>query len=87
MLAAVFIRLAADPHQSANFVRVQQVDANVPAPRQGTDHRPQRPGGTAATPDDLAQVIGMNAHLKDIATAQRSAGHLDVVRIVDDAPD
>src|SRR5205814_9197574 len=73
--------------ESADLVGVQQVDPDVAAVRQGADHGTQRPGGAPAPPDDLAEVFGMNPHLEDAAPAQRPASHLNVIRILDDAPD
>src|SRR6516162_7292925 len=72
---------------SADLVGVQQVDPDVAARRQGADHRTQRPGGAPAPADDLAEVIGMHPHLEDATPAQRPAGDLNIIRILDDAPD
>src|ERR1700761_3431892 len=66
---------------------LQQVDADVPVPSQGTDHGPQRPGGPAAPAYDLAQVIGVDADFEYVAPAEHPAHHADVVRVADDAPD
>ena len=59
----------------------------MPVPGEGADHGPQRPSGPAATPDDLAQVIGVDADLKYVTSAEHPAHHPDVVRVSDDAPD
>src|SRR5581483_520820 len=55
---------------SADLVRVQQVDANVTAPRQRPDHGAECAGGAPAPADDLAEVIGMHPDLKDVAATQ-----------------
>jgi hypothetical protein len=59
----------------------------MPAARQRAHHGAERPGGAATPADDLTQVIGVNAHLQDISAAHRAAGHQNVVRMLDDAPD
>src|SRR6202012_2454028 len=71
----------------ADLVGVQKVDADVTATREGTHHGSERPGGAATPADDLTQVFGVDAHLQDTATAHRTGGNLDVVGVLDDAPD
>ena len=51
---------------------LQQVDADVPAPGEGADHRPQRAGGAPAPADDLAEVVRVDPDLKDVAAAQHA---------------
>src|SRR6202044_4275896 len=52
---------------------------------QSPDHRPERPSRTSAPPDDLAQVIGVHADFQYVAATKGPAGHLNIVREMDDA--
>src|SRR5450432_393012 len=70
----------------ADLVSVQQVDANIGVASKRAHHRPQRPGRPPAAPNYLAEVIGMDAHLKNPAPAQVATRDPDVVGEVDDAP-
>src|ERR1700722_2094917 len=72
---------------SADFVGVQQIDADVVAAGQRADHRAQGPSGPAAAPDDLAEVVRVDPDLEHAATTQPAAPDLDVVRMLDDALD
>src|SRR5258707_14515219 len=69
----------------AGLIEVEQVDADISPTCHGTDNGPERLGRTAVASDDLAEVIGVHAHLEDPAIAQAASAHPDLVRVLDDA--
>ena len=73
--------------QSAPAVDVDEVDAGAALAGEGTDDGAQRGGGAAAAADDLAQVVGVHAHLEDRAATQLLVADVDVVGVADDAAD
>src|SRR3954452_21114033 len=71
---------------SALLVDVDEVDADAAAAQRRHD-RAERLGGAPGATDDLAEVVRVHADLEDLAATQVAQVDLDVVRMVDDAPD
>src|SRR4051794_37693318 len=69
---------------SATTVHVDEVDPGPAPSRQGGDDGAEGRRGAAATPDDLAQVVGVHAHLQDRAATQLLVPHDHVVGVFDD---
>src|SRR5262249_62198734 len=70
-----------------NRVAAQEVDPAVRAAAQRADPGPQRPGGTPAAADDLAQVLRVDADLEHPAPPQPATVHADIVGEFHDASD
>src|SRR5579863_9696081 len=73
--------------QLPDLVHVQQVDPDITAARQGADDGAQRPGGTPAPADHLAQVVGVDPDLQDPAPAEPVTVDADIVGVIHDALD
>src|SRR5436190_13577639 len=71
---------------SATFVDVDEVDART-ATTEPADDRAQRGRRTSRPADDLAEVLGMDAHLEHPAALAVDVAHRHLVRMGDDAAD
>lgn len=66
---------------------LEEVDPDMPSASEGSDDGPQRSRGSAATADDLAQVIGMDPDLEDSAAPKIALTDLYVAGMLDDPLD
>src|SRR6476659_2408095 len=68
---------------ASDLVDIDEIDANILAPRQGTDHRAQSGRGASGTTDDLADVLGIDPHLEHPPATQFLVLDGDIVRMRD----
>src|SRR5690606_11802731 len=66
---------------------VRDVNADALPICQGGDERAQRPCGAAAAPDHASTVVGVHAHLEQIASRRGGSVDTDIIRMIDDPLD